>query len=146
MEEQDVRHQRKIETYKSRIDLVTNKCARTLVKTHVSFNNLKMRRSLEIEGFTNDIGLLRRQLKTLEKHIMKFGPVEDREKVILAIGASLASLPLFIVSSGHGRKSGQDFWRIVWTQGILLFIIIIHIHIIQAHMYHVEKEVHGLAM
>ncbi|KAJ3332667.1 Coiled-coil domain-containing protein 77 [Blyttiomyces sp. JEL0837] len=48
-----------------------------------SYNNLKRRRDYEIEGFTNDILLLRKQLKVLEKSILKYGPLEDRELVLL---------------------------------------------------------------
>ncbi|KAG5462795.1 MAG: hypothetical protein BJ554DRAFT_3514, partial [Olpidium bornovanus] len=51
-----------------------------------SYKTLKRRRDLEIEGFTNDILILRKQLKVLEKHILKFGPVEDRELQLLTIG------------------------------------------------------------
>ncbi|KAI8807151.1 hypothetical protein BJ742DRAFT_813626 [Cladochytrium replicatum] len=48
-----------------------------------NYNNLKRRRDYEIEGFTNDILHLRKQLKTLEKSILKYGPLEDKELILL---------------------------------------------------------------
>ncbi len=54
-----------------------------------SYNSLKKRRDYEIEGFTNDILMLRKQLKLLEKNILKYGPLEDKELVLLTIGKSL---------------------------------------------------------
>jgi coiled-coil domain-containing protein 77 len=44
---------------------------------------LKKRRDYEIEGFTNDILTLRKQLRVLEKNLLKFGSLEDKELVIL---------------------------------------------------------------
>ena len=49
---------------------------------------MKKRRDYEIEGFTNDILMLRKQLKLLEKNILKYGPLEDKELVLLTIGKS----------------------------------------------------------
>ena len=51
-----------------------------------SYNALKKRRDYEIEGFTNDILMLRKQLRVLEKSILKYGPLEDKELVLLTIG------------------------------------------------------------
>ncbi|OAJ38725.1 hypothetical protein BDEG_22631 [Batrachochytrium dendrobatidis JEL423] len=49
----------------------------------VGYTSLKRRRDYEIEGFTNDILSLRKQLRTLEKNILKYGPLEDKELVLL---------------------------------------------------------------
>lgn len=48
--------------------------------------NLKKRRHYEIEGFTNDILSLRKQLKQLEKALLNFAPLQDKEFAILALG------------------------------------------------------------
>ena len=55
----------------------------SLLSPSISYKSLQKRRNYEIEGFTNDILILRKQLKTLEKTILKFGPLEDRECVLL---------------------------------------------------------------
>ncbi|KAJ3304372.1 Coiled-coil domain-containing protein 77 [Kappamyces sp. JEL0829] len=44
---------------------------------------LKKRRDYEIEGFTSDIINLRNQLRLLEKSILKYGSLEDKEMVLL---------------------------------------------------------------
>ncbi|TPX51280.1 hypothetical protein SeMB42_g00278 [Synchytrium endobioticum] len=49
------------------------------------YDELKRRRNYEIEGFTNDIVALRSKLKTLEKQILKYGPLEDRELALLTM-------------------------------------------------------------
>lgn len=67
--------------YKKRIDILQAK----VDNFGASYKALKRRRDFEIEGFTNDILMLRKQLKGLEKHILKFGPVEDREMRLLTI-------------------------------------------------------------
>jgi hypothetical protein len=54
-----------------------------------SYSSLKKRRDYEIEGFTNDILMLRKQLKMLEKNILKYGPLEDKELVLLTLGIFL---------------------------------------------------------
>jgi hypothetical protein len=53
----------------------------------ISFTALKKRRDYEIEGFTNDILMLRKQLKVLEKNILKYGPLEDKELILLSLGS-----------------------------------------------------------
>nr|KAJ3421820.1 Coiled-coil domain-containing protein 77 [Polyrhizophydium stewartii] len=63
---------RRIEYLKSRLESV-----------NASYASLKRRRDYEIEGFTTDIMSLRKQLRTLEKNILKFGPLEDKELVLL---------------------------------------------------------------
>ncbi|KAH6570926.1 hypothetical protein BASA62_004092 [Batrachochytrium salamandrivorans] len=63
---------RKINYFKSRLETV-----------NASYTSLKRRRDYEIEGFTNDILSLRKQLRTLEKNILKFSPLEDKELVLL---------------------------------------------------------------
>ena len=49
------------------------------------YDELRRRRNYEIEGFTNDIVSLRSKLKTLEKQILKYGPLEDRELALLSM-------------------------------------------------------------
>ena len=46
---------------------------------------MKKRRHFEIEGFTNDIISLRKQLKVLEKSILKYAPLADKEFLLLNI-------------------------------------------------------------
>jgi hypothetical protein len=48
-----------------------------------SYAALQRRRDYEIEGFTNDIISLRQQLRVLEKSILKYGALEDKELVLL---------------------------------------------------------------
>ncbi|KAI8899652.1 hypothetical protein BC833DRAFT_585028 [Globomyces pollinis-pini] len=63
---------KKIEYLKTRFDQV-----------NASYNALKRRRDYEIEGFTSDIVSLRQQLRVLEKNILKYGSLEDKELVLL---------------------------------------------------------------
>ncbi|KAK5673515.1 hypothetical protein QVD99_000955 [Batrachochytrium dendrobatidis] len=65
-------HTRQVGYLKSRLETVNS-----------SYTSLKRRRDYEIEGFTNDILSLRKQLRTLEKNILKYGPLEDKELVLL---------------------------------------------------------------
>ena len=39
-----------------------------------------------MEGFTSDILSLRQQLRNLEKSILKYGALEDKELILLNIG------------------------------------------------------------
>lgn len=82
--EEDMRH---IKTKSEAADLSNKKrlsyLQQRLESISSSHKSLQKRRHYEIEGFTNDILMLRKQLKTLEKTILKFGPLEDRECVLL---------------------------------------------------------------
>jgi coiled-coil domain-containing protein 77 len=44
---------------------------------------LQRRRDYEIEGFTSDIVNLRQQLRNLEKNVLKYGTLEDKEMILL---------------------------------------------------------------
>lgn len=50
---------------------------------------LKKRRDYEIEGFTTDIITLRSQLKALEKSLLKYDLLEEKELVLLNLGIDL---------------------------------------------------------
>ncbi|KAJ3196540.1 Coiled-coil domain-containing protein 77 [Irineochytrium annulatum] len=65
---------------------------------------LKRRRDYEIEGFTNDIAMLRKQLKALEKSILKYGPLEDRELVLLNLARETGQRVARISSDLQGLK------------------------------------------
>ena len=67
-------HLKKQKQLQQKIDLVTQ-----------SYIALRKRRDFEIEGFTSEVQLLRRSIKELEKCILKFGPLEDRELILLDI-------------------------------------------------------------
>ncbi|KAI9204825.1 uncharacterized protein BJ171DRAFT_503751 [Polychytrium aggregatum] len=71
---------KKTEALKNRLEAIT-----------ADYSSLKRRRNHEIEGFTNDILALRKQLKTLEKHILKYGPLEDKELLLLNIARETGS-------------------------------------------------------
>ncbi|CAG8458615.1 118_t:CDS:10 [Ambispora gerdemannii] len=45
----------------------------------------KKRRNFDLEGFTNDISTLRKELKGLEKQILKYAPIDDRELHLLTL-------------------------------------------------------------
>lgn len=47
--------------------------------------DLQRRRHFEMQGFTADIQTLRKQMQGLEKVIVKFGPLEDREALLLKV-------------------------------------------------------------
>ncbi|KAJ3417218.1 hypothetical protein HDV05_006424 [Chytridiales sp. JEL 0842] len=70
-----------------------------------SYNSLKRRRDYEIEGFTNDILMLRKQLRILEKSILKYGPLEDRELVLLSLARETGEKAARISSDLQGIKS-----------------------------------------
>ncbi len=92
----------------------------------ISYNSLKKRRDYEIEGFTNDILMLRKQLKILEKNILKYGPLEDKELQLLNLGISFDGNQTYS-SSYNRRKSRKDIYGITKSQGTL------HFSLIQAH-------------
>jgi hypothetical protein len=60
-----------------------NKCFNIIL---YSYNNMKKRRNYDFEGFSNDIATLRKQLKGLEKQILKYAPYDDREYRLMNIG------------------------------------------------------------
>ena len=70
-----------------------------------SYSSLKRRRDYEIEGFTNDILILRKQLKVLEKNILKFGPLEDKELVLLNLARETGLKAAKISTDLQGYKS-----------------------------------------
>ncbi|KAJ3059687.1 Coiled-coil domain-containing protein 77, partial [Podochytrium sp. JEL0797] len=69
------------------------------------YNALKRRRDYEIEGFTNDIFLLRKQLKVLEKSILRYGPLEDRELVLLNLARETGVKAAQISTELQGLKN-----------------------------------------
>ncbi|TPX36904.1 hypothetical protein SmJEL517_g00870 [Synchytrium microbalum] len=71
-DQSDQQQKKKIEYLQNRLSTFTSR-----------YDELKRRRNYEIEGFTNDIVSLRSKLKTLEKQILKYGPLEDRELALL---------------------------------------------------------------
>ncbi|KAJ3027291.1 UNVERIFIED_CONTAM: Coiled-coil domain-containing protein 77 [Siphonaria sp. JEL0065] len=84
---------KKSEVLGSRIEILTK-----------NYNSLRRRRDYEIEGFTNDILLLRKQLKILEKSILKYGPLEDRELVLLNLARETGSKAAQISTDLQGLK------------------------------------------
>ncbi|KAI9352724.1 hypothetical protein BDR26DRAFT_1002869 [Obelidium mucronatum] len=85
---------KKSEVLGSRIEILTK-----------NYNALRRRRDYEIEGFTNDILLLRKQLKILEKSILKYGPLEDRELVLLNLARETGSKAAQISTDLQGLKN-----------------------------------------
>jgi len=70
------------EKYKKQIDTLNEK----IKKINSNYKALKKRRDCEIEGFTNDILRLRKQLKTLENHLINTETPLDKEMELLNIG------------------------------------------------------------
>lgn len=108
------KHEETESAYKKKINALQSK----IDSMHSSYKSLKKRRDYEIEGFTNDILHLRKQLKTLEKHILKFGPLEDRELALLEIA----------------RNTGQKAEKV---QGDLVGL--------KQKMYQVEQDLRSIA-
>jgi hypothetical protein len=50
-----------------------------------AYVSLRKRRDYEIEGFTSEIIALRREIKKMEKMVLRFGPLEDRELALLGL-------------------------------------------------------------
>ncbi|ORX45444.1 hypothetical protein BCR36DRAFT_118019 [Piromyces finnis] len=69
------------EKYKKQINTLNEK----IKKINSSYKALKKRRDCEIEGFTNDILRLRKQLKTLENHLINTETPLDKEMELLNI-------------------------------------------------------------
>ncbi|KAL6617321.1 hypothetical protein U3516DRAFT_812058 [Neocallimastix sp. 'constans'] len=69
------------EKYKKQIEALNDK----IKKINFSYKSLKNRRDCEIEGFTNDILRLRKQLKTLENHLVNNESPLDKEMELLNI-------------------------------------------------------------
>ncbi|KAJ3057258.1 Coiled-coil domain-containing protein 77 [Rhizophlyctis rosea] len=76
-----------------------------LSATASSYQSLKRRRDYEIEGFTNDILMLRKQLKTLEKTILKINPLEDKELLLLNLARETGERVAKISTGLHGLKA-----------------------------------------
>jgi hypothetical protein len=74
-----------------------------------SYVALKKKRDFEIEGFTSDILLLRKQLKTLEKAILKYAPLEDKEFALLNIARNTGKKAIEISTSLQNLKVIQYF-------------------------------------
>ncbi|CAG8586718.1 13173_t:CDS:10 [Funneliformis mosseae] len=69
------------ESSKRKIEIL-QKRAETLT---ANYNNMKRRRNHDFEGFSNDITMLRKQLKGLEKLILKYAPYDDQEYHLMNI-------------------------------------------------------------
>jgi len=65
---------RKIQILQKKVETLTN-----------NYNNMKKRRNYDFEGFSNDIAMLRKQLKGLEKQILKYAPYDDQEYHLMNI-------------------------------------------------------------
>ncbi|KAJ3281843.1 Coiled-coil domain-containing protein 77 [Borealophlyctis nickersoniae] len=85
---------RKIEHLQNRLSAINS-----------SYASLKRRRDYEIEGFTNDILMLRKQLKSLEKSILRYAPLEDKELVLLNLARETGERVSKISSDLHGLKA-----------------------------------------
>ncbi|KNC97914.1 uncharacterized protein SPPG_09420 [Spizellomyces punctatus DAOM BR117] len=85
---------KKVEYLQSRLSAITS-----------SYTALKRRRDYEIEGFTNDILILRKQLKVLERSILKYAPLEDKELVLLNLAKETGERVGKISSELHGLKA-----------------------------------------
>ncbi|KAI9183903.1 hypothetical protein H9P43_002955 [Blastocladiella emersonii ATCC 22665] len=72
LEEREAGSAKKIEALQRRLESARN-----------DYRALKKRRDLEIEGFTNDILMLRRKVKDLERHIVRTAPLQDAELAVL---------------------------------------------------------------
>ncbi|KAI8618983.1 hypothetical protein BC830DRAFT_1106272 [Chytriomyces sp. MP71] len=93
-EELERTSQKKTDVLTSRVQMITK-----------NYNALRRRRDYEIEGFTNDILMLRKQLKTLEKSILRFAPLEDRELVLLNMARETAIRAAKISTDLSGLKN-----------------------------------------
>ncbi|RKO96663.1 hypothetical protein CXG81DRAFT_27221 [Caulochytrium protostelioides] len=82
-----------------------------------SYQSLKKRRDYEIEGFTNDIMALRKQLKAVEQNCYRYGTLEDRELRLLAM------------AHATGQKAGA---------------LSSEIHRLKGKVYDVEQDVRSL--
>ncbi|KAJ3124676.1 Coiled-coil domain-containing protein 77 [Physocladia obscura] len=98
-------HKKKIETLEKGTQKRTQVMDNRIEILTKNYNSLRRRRDYEIEGFTNDILLLRKQLKVLEKSILKYGPLEDRELVLLNLARETSNRAAQISSDLHGLKS-----------------------------------------
>ncbi|RIA92361.1 hypothetical protein C1645_765274 [Glomus cerebriforme] len=65
---------RKIQILQKKVEMLTN-----------NYNNMKKRRNYDFEGFSNDIAMLRKQLKGLEKQILKYAPYDEQEYHLMNI-------------------------------------------------------------
>ncbi|KAI9093069.1 hypothetical protein DFS34DRAFT_652657 [Phlyctochytrium arcticum] len=87
--------------YKRRIDYLQSR----LSAVTSTYTALKRRRDYEIEGFTNDILMLRKQLKMLERNILRYAPLEDKELVLLNLAKETGQRVSKISSELHGLKA-----------------------------------------
>ncbi|TPX71511.1 hypothetical protein SpCBS45565_g01048 [Spizellomyces sp. 'palustris'] len=88
-------------TFKKKVDYLQSR----LSAITSSYTALKRRRDYEIEGFTNDILILRKQLKVLERSILKYAPLEDKELVLLNLAKETGERVGKISSELHGLKA-----------------------------------------
>ena len=71
MEEQVARHKEESEVSKRLFKERTERMAKRLNLMNSRYENLDKRRALEVEGYKNDIKLLRQRLGSLEKQLYK---------------------------------------------------------------------------
>ena len=71
MEEQVARHKEESEVSKRLFKERTERMAKRLNLMNSRYENLDKRRALEVEGYKNDIKLLRQRLRSLEKQLYK---------------------------------------------------------------------------
>ncbi|KAI9343889.1 hypothetical protein DFJ73DRAFT_941775, partial [Zopfochytrium polystomum] len=101
-----------LRTYKTQVEEAdkvsakkTNYLSTKIQALTTSYNSLKRRREYEIEGFTNDILLLRKQLRSLEKSILKYGPLEDKELILLSLARETSAKATQISTELQGLKT-----------------------------------------
>ncbi|KAI9001951.1 hypothetical protein BC832DRAFT_593803 [Gaertneriomyces semiglobifer] len=83
---QKIQHTQEISSQQKKVSALQSRLG-TLTST---YSALKKRRDYEIEGFTNDILNLRKQMKHLERGILRFAPLDHREMVLLKIAEKVS--------------------------------------------------------
>lgn len=75
----------------------------------VSYKTLQTRRDYEIEGFTTDIQMLRKQIGILEKQILQGKPLQDQELQLLSMAKETGEKAEKIASHLHTLKVRHVF-------------------------------------
>ncbi|RUS25236.1 hypothetical protein BC938DRAFT_472443 [Jimgerdemannia flammicorona] len=79
---------------------------RKIDSTTANYTALRKRRNLDLEGFTHDIANVRRQLKSLERQVLKYAPADDHELNLLVLARETGEQVNKIADELQNMKTG----------------------------------------
>ncbi|KAL1925270.1 uncharacterized protein VTP21DRAFT_153 [Calcarisporiella thermophila] len=92
-QQKEAAQQKKIEALQKKLETMTN-----------NYNNLNRRRKMDIEGFNNDVAMLRKQVKNLERQILKYAPADDEDIELLELARETTDQANKVAEELHQMK------------------------------------------